>query len=400
MTDLYWPGDHRAGSTFTDKALLAALVLVENAWLGVLVDAGVAPAAARADLTAIVSDADAEVIAIGAEADGNPVTGLLAVLRERTGGETACWVHRGLTSQDVIDTALMLCVRDALSTVRNEIVSQVTTLIALTERHQRAPMLARTLTQPALPSTVGMKTAHWLSAVLDAADTLAALPPLPAQTGGAAGTLAATTELTGSAADAVALSSRLAGTLGLTHTAPWHTTRAVLTRVGDALVTCCDAWGHIAADVATGSRAEIGELAEGRAGGSSTMPHKNNPVLSILIRRAAMTGPALAATLHASSAASVDERADGGWHAEWATMRTLARRTVVAATQTTELLQGLTVDTDRAADNLAAVGDLRAEQRAMAELTGRTAVSSYLGAIDLVIDTTLQRARHHLKEAI
>ncbi len=399
MTDLFWPGDHLAGEIFSNAALVAAMVSVENAWLGVLVDAGVAPAEARADLTGSIAVDDTETLAAGAEAGGNPVIGLVGLLRDRAGGEAARWLHRGLTSQDVIDTAVMLCLRDALSRVHGEIARQVGTLARLTETHHHAPMLARTLTQPALPSTVGMKMANWLSGVLDAADTLAALPPLPVQAGGAAGTLAAAAELTGSAADAVALSGRLAAALGLAAAAPWHTTRSVITRAGDALVTCCDAWGHIAADVATGSRPEIGELAEGRGGGSSTMPHKNNPVLSVLIRRASLATPSLGATLHAASAGSVDERSDGGWHAEWATLRTLARRTVVAAAQTTQLLAGLVVDTDRAAANLAAAGDLLAEQRSMVELTGRAALSGYTGATDHLIDAALQRARHHLKEA-
>jgi 3-carboxy-cis,cis-muconate cycloisomerase len=400
MTDMFWPGDHRADEIFSDENYLAAMVLVENAWLAVLVDAGIAPAAARADLTAVISADDAEEVAAGAESGGNPVIGLLRLLRGRAGGETARWLHRGLTSQDVVDTALMLCLRDALSRIRGEIATQIGTLVGLAERHHHAPMLARTLTQPALPSTVGMKMAIWLSAVLDAADTLAAMPPLRVQAGGAAGTLAAAAELTGSAAEAVALSGRLAAALELEDTAPWHSTRSAITRAGDALATCCDAWGHIAADIATGSRPEIGELAEGRGGGSSTMPHKNNPVLSVLIRRAALTIPSLAATLHAASAASVDERSDGGWHAEWATLRTLARRTVVAAAQTAELLAGLVVDTERAAANLAAAGDLLAEQRSITELTGRTALSGYSGATDHLIDAALQRARHYLKEAI
>jgi 3-carboxy-cis,cis-muconate cycloisomerase len=399
MTDLFWPGDDRAGDLMSDAALLAAMVAVENAWLGVLVEAGVAPNSARAELTATVSAADTEAIASGAEADGNPVLGLLGLLRARTGGETARWIHRGLTSQDVIDTALMLCLRDALSRIRSEIATQVGTLAALTETHQHDPMLARTLTQPALPSTAGLKVANWLTAVLDAADTVAALPSLPVQAGGAAGTLAAATELTGSAAEALALSDALASALRLAPAPPRHTTRSVLTRTGDALVTCTDAWGHIATDVATASRPEIGEMAEGRGGGSSTMPHKNNPVLSILIRRAALAAPALAATLHAASAASVDERSDGGWHAEWATLRTLTRRTVVAAAQTSELLGGLVLHTDRAVANLAAAGDLLAEQRTMVELTGRAALSDYTGATELLIDAALQRARHHLKEA-
>ena len=181
--------------------------------------------------------------------------GLVALLRERLAGPSATWLHRGLTSQDVIDTALMLCLRDAVIRIRGELTAQVRTLVGLAETQHRSPMLARTLTQPALPSTVGAKIANWLSGVLDAAETLAAVPALPVQMGGAAGTLAATTELTGSPVDALALSDALATALGLRAAAPWHTTRSVITRAGDALVGCCDAWGHIAADVATGSQA-------------------------------------------------------------------------------------------------------------------------------------------------
>jgi 3-carboxy-cis,cis-muconate cycloisomerase len=129
------------------------------------------------------------------------------------------------------------------------------------------------------------------------------------------------------------------------------------------------------------------------------MPHKNNPVLSILIRRAALAAPPLAATLHTASSESVDERSDGAWHTEWATLSTLARRTVVAAAQTTELITRLRIDRERAAANLAAAGDLLAEQRTMTELTGRAALSGYTGATDHLIDAVLQRARHHLKEA-
>ncbi len=397
MTDLFWPGDDRAGALMSDAAFLAAMVSVESAWLQVLIDADVAPTAAAMDLTGLVSAHDGQTLATTAEQDGNPVTGLLGLLRQRSGAETARWIHRGLTTQDVIDTAMMLCLRETLATVQTQQTSQVRTLIALIERH-RAPMLARTLAQPAVPATVATKLGNWLSGVLDGVDALAALPPLPAQVGGAAGTLAATTELTGSPASALALSDSMASALGLAAAPPWHTTRSVVTRIGDALVTCCDSWAHIANDVVTGSRPEIGELAEGRTGGSSTMPQKRNPVLSVLIRRAALAAPPLAATLHAASAASVDERADGGWHAEWATLRTLARRTVVAAGQTSDLLVGLEVNTQRASANLAASADVLAEQRSIIELTGRAALPDYLGATNNLIDTVLQRARHRLKD--
>jgi 3-carboxy-cis,cis-muconate cycloisomerase len=399
MTDLFWPGDQRAGDLMSDAAFLGAMAGVENAWLAVLVDAGVAPAAARTDVAALISPSDADALAEQAESDGSPVKALVALLRDRADGEPARWLHRGLTSQDVIDTALMLCLRDALSRIRGELSTHVRTLAGLAETHHRSPMLARTLTQPALPSTVGAKVVNWLSGVLDAADTLAAVPALPVQAGGAVGTLAAATELTGSPTDALALTDGLASALDLAASVPWHTTRSVITRAGDALVGCCDAFAHIATDVATASRHEIGELTEGRGGGSSTMPHKNNPVMSVLIRRAAITAPALAATLHAASAATVDERSDGGWQAEWATLRTLTRRTVVAASQTTDLLAGLKVDVERAAANLAAAGDLSGEQQAITELTGRPARSEYLGAIDEIVEAVLQRARHHLEEA-
>jgi 3-carboxy-cis,cis-muconate cycloisomerase len=221
---------------------------------------------------------------------------------------------------------------------------------------------------------------------------------MPVQAGGAAGTLAAAVELSGSVEGAIGLSDSLAVALGLEPSPPWHTTRSAITRIGDALATCCDAWGHIAADVATGSRPEIGELAEPGGGGSSTMPQKNNPVRSVLIRRTAMTAGALAATLHTASAMSVDERSDGAWHAEWATLRTLARRTVIAAAHATELLAGLQIDAVRARANLAAADGVMSEQQKMTELTGRAAIPGYLGAAEQLIDAALQRAGHYLKD--
>jgi 3-carboxy-cis,cis-muconate cycloisomerase len=399
MTDVFWPGDQLAGDLMSDWAFLSAMVTVEQAWLDGLVDAGIAPDEARAELVALVADGDSETIARRADVDGNPVSALVALLRERSQPAPARWLHRGLTSQDVLDTALIICVRDVLVRIEAECATQTKAITALIEKHRSTAALARTLTQAALPTTLGAKFAHWAAGVLDAAEPLAGLmSSLPVQVGGAVGTLAAATELAGSVDGAIALSNALAEELRLAPTLPWHTTRSVITRIGDALVTCCDAWGHIAADVSTGSRTEIGEFAEGSAGGSSTMPHKNNPVRSVLIRRAALTAGPLAATLHTASGVTVDERADGAWHAEWATLRTLARHTVVAAAHTAELVSGLRVDEARVAANLAAADGLRSEQHAMTELTGRTALPDYLGAADRVIDSTLIRARRFAKE--
>jgi 3-carboxy-cis,cis-muconate cycloisomerase len=123
------------------------------------------------------------------------------------------------------------------------------------------------------------------------------------------------------------------------------------------------------------------------------MPHKANPVLSVLVRRAALTTPQLAATLHLAAAESVDERADGAWHGEWATMRTLVRRTLAAGSQVTDLLEGLQVHADRMAATLASAGSLvRSEQQSMADLVGHVATGDYLGASGALVDEALELA--------
>jgi 3-carboxy-cis,cis-muconate cycloisomerase len=410
VTALLWPGDARAGDLLRDAAVLVAMADVEEAWLEALVAAGIAPAAAAGiRLAELVDDADAESVAADAEGTGTPVVPLVALLRERLAPDhpdAARWLHRGLTSQDVLDTGLVVALRDAVQRMREELVAQIETLAGLARWHRTAPMAGRTLTQHAVPVTMGLKAATWLTAVLDAADHVRALR-WPVQLGGAAGTLAAPVELAArsGAADPVAVTLDLvrhtASALGLDAVPPWHTARAPLVRVADALVTCTDAYGRIANDVLTLARPEIGELREPSAagrGGSSTMPHKVNPVLATLIRRAALSGPALAAQLHLAAAEAADERSPGPWHAEWQALQLLGRRTVVAADQTTELLGGLHVDTGRLRATLdAAAGDLLAERRSLGELPpGGPAPdadpTTYLGATDALVDAVLARA--------
>jgi 3-carboxy-cis,cis-muconate cycloisomerase len=416
VSDLYWPGDHRAGDVMSGEALVEAMVRVESAWLAALVDESVAPAEAATDLAELVGAADVEVLADRSEADGNPVTALLALLRSRLPRDSAAttWVHRGLTSQDVLDTALMLCLRDALDRVRRDLAAQVSLLSDLARAHRSTLMVGRTLTQHAVPFSFGRKAAVWLEGVLDAAEELERVAvDLPVQLGGAVATLAATSELARLAGRsdgpvvAMSVAADTARTLGLSARSPWQTVRAPLTTRADALVGCTDAWGRMANDVLTLSRPEIAELAEsaGVGGGSSTMPNKRNPVLSVLIRRAALSAPSLGAQLHLAAAESLDERSDGAWHLEWATLRTLARRTVVAASQTTDLLSGLEVDSDQMQRNLdAALPSVLAERDSLHGLGGDTRAvggavgggdrgpADYLGATDLLIDAALDRA--------
>jgi 3-carboxy-cis,cis-muconate cycloisomerase len=305
-----------------------------------------------------------------------------------------------------VDTGLMLAVRAAADDLTTQLAQQISTLSELVTRHRATPMVARTLTQHAAPTTFGAKATAWLNATVDAFERVAALTT-PIQIGGAAGTLAATTELatlltgtTDPAGVALQLVHATATALGLAERPAWHTARAPVTAAADVFVGCTDCWGRIASDVVTLARPEIAELGEptvaGR-GGSSSMPHKRNPVLSILIRRAAIAAPSLAATLHTAAALTDDERPDGAWHAEWDTLRTLARRTLVAASHSGELLAGLTVHSQRMAENLAAT-DVLGEQRAIADLVGRQASATYVGAADRLIDASLSRAAKALAQ--
>ena len=403
----------------SDPALLDALVEVETAWLTVLVDAGVAPAEAAEDLSGLVTPTDVPRLAREAEAGGNPVIGLVRLLRERVATRSATagdWLHRGLTSQDVMDTALLLCLRDVADRVLEEIRRQVSALSHLADRHRGTVQVGRTLTQHAVPTTFGLTAAVWLGGVLDAGEDLAlARARLSAQVGGAAGTLAALTELArvSGAADparaARSMAAALADRLGLEPAAPWHTTRRPVTRTGDALVSCLDAFGVVASDVALRGRPEIGELsepaAEGR-GGSSTMPQKRNPVLSVLVRSAALAAPSLGATLHTAAAAAVDERPDGAWQAEWPALHALGRSCATAASLTSELLAGLEVHEDRMRTTAAAAADgLMAERRSVRSLVSAPGpdgapaedLTEYLGATDLLIDAARSRADDYLE---
>ena len=399
MSGLLWPGDDRAGDLMSDGALLAAMVEVEQAWLTALVRSGIAPRTAGHALHGLVSTDDLPALASAAADGGNPVIPLVTMLRDRLPDpEAARWLHRGLTSQDVLDTALMLLARDAVAAIRSSLRAQVVALADLATVHRDTPMVARTLTQHAVPTTFGLKVAGWLTGILDAYVDLGAVR-LPVQLGGAAGTHAALVEL-GDTASARACVGAATRHLGLAESPPWHTTRTPVTRLSDAAVRCTDAWGRVANDVLALGRPEVGELAEGQGGGSSTMPHKANPVLSTLLRRAALAAPQLGATLHLAAAGQVDERADGAWHAEWGTLALLLRRTVVAGSQATDLVTGLRVRTDRMSATLDAAGaDVLAEQRSMAALADRPPRDGYRGLDTELVDAAVRRAHTVLNGA-
>ncbi|MFC7766309.1 lyase family protein [Leucobacter soli] len=297
-------------------------------------------------------------------AGGNPVIPLVGMLRAGVPEGAREWVHRGATSQDILDTALMLFARDAGFEVLAHLVEIDEALTAFAAEHRDQTAAARTLTQHAVPTTLGLRAANWAQGVDRAALKLdEALAQLPVQLAGAGGTLASFVQISG-AASAEALPDVYAEILGLAiPDGAWHTVRWPVTELGEALAQAIGALGRIAADVATLSRTEIGELAEGSGGGSSAMPQKRNPVGSVLIRSAAIRAPHLAATLHAAAGLFVDERPDGAWHAEWQTLRELLRLALGAAGNAAELVSGLRVDSDAVERNLALTGGLIVAER-------------------------------------
>lgn len=379
-----------------DVAVLRAMLAAEAAWVRAQVRCGVVPAA-------VVPVVDRAVVALGADdgaalalatqvardaaGGGNPVIPLLARLRAAV--ESGCGpaveagvpvadvvgaVHAGLTSQDVLDTALVLVLRDAGRVADAGLGRAVVAGARLARRYRDLPALGRTLTQPAVPTTLGARCAGWLQSVAEARERLDdASRALPLAYGGAAGTLAGTAALAAPAEPPEAHGGPLplvdawAAELGLPTTAgPWHVTRFPVVRAASALAEACAALGTVAADVLVASRAEVGELREpavpGR-GASSAMAHKRNPVLSVLVRRSALVAPSLVAQVLASAGQAVDERPDGAWHAEWPALQQLARHAIGAAHAAAELLEGLEVDEEAVARNLREQLDLPSDGR-------------------------------------
>ncbi|MFZ3567008.1 3-carboxy-cis,cis-muconate cycloisomerase [Streptomyces sp. BH097] len=370
---LFDPGSEGAPTerTTSEEAFLQALLDAEAGLTRAQCALGLAPVGAGDAVTAaaVADRFDVADLARRARGGGNPVIPLVADLTAAVPSEYGPYVHRGATSQDILDSALMLMAARTVDVLLDELSSVEGGLAGLAREHRDTVMPGRTLTQHAVPTTFGLKAAGWRSLVLDARDRLRGVrAALPAQLGGAAGTLAAF-EAYG-AEDPLALVAAYAREIGLAETElPWHVLRTPVADLAGALAFTAGALGKIAADVLVLSRTEVGELAEGAGGGSSAMPHKANPVRSTLVAAAARRAPALAATLYASLPAE-DERPAGAWHAEWGALRELLRAVGGAARDTAELVDGLVVRADVMHAHLSTTGGAIVSERLSAELAG------------------------------
>jgi 3-carboxy-cis,cis-muconate cycloisomerase len=364
----------RAGSRVEvetgDGAYLQRLLDAEAALARAQAGIGVVPEQAADAITgaALAENFDLRQIALDAREGGNPVIPLAAALRAALPADLAAFVHRGATSQDIFDTATMLVADDARIVILADLDRVATALAALAARHRTTPMVARTLTQHAVPTTFGLKAAGWRSLVLDARDRLAALP-LPVQLGGAAGTLAAL-QPTDNPAAVFDLIEGFAAETGLDiPTLPWHVLRTPIAELGGALALTSGALGKFAADVLLLGRQEIAEIRQdgGGAGGSSAMPHKANPVNATLIAATALQVPALVSVLYGAMVAE-DERPAGAWHAEWQNLRQALRLVGTAAELAAELAEGLDARPEKMAENLALTHGLVVSERLVSAL--------------------------------
>ncbi|MEU7901490.1 3-carboxy-cis,cis-muconate cycloisomerase [Actinoplanes sp. NPDC049118] len=363
------PPDRAAG--LFDGVLAAGDVRAatgDAAWVRALLDAeaALARAAARTGLAA-GADADAVVAAcaglvvdpgeLGAEAaaTGNPVVPLIRRLRAAVPGDAARLVHRGATSQDIVDTAAMLVARRALEPLLADLGAAAGCAAALAREHRGTLVAGRTLLQQAVPTTFGLIAAGWLTGLDTARRRLAEVRDhrLAAQLGGAAGTLAAYAPDDGTGDAGVAMLAAYSAELGLAEPElPWHTERTRIADLATALGTAAGAVAKVARDLVLFAQTEVGEVAEaGDAGGSSTLPHKHNPIRAISAAAAAAQAPGLVATLLAAMAHE-HQRAAGGWHAEWLPLRALLRSTGSAAFQLRAALECLRVDAARMRGNL------------------------------------------------
>jgi len=263
-------------------------------------------------------------------------------------------VHAGATSQDVIDTAAVLCLRPACARVAQLTIQLGDAAAALARRHARTPTVARTLLQPALAVTFGWKAAVWLSILGRslAGVRAAAHSACILQFGGPSGTLASFGERGEAVMRALARELELPASV-----VPWHSARDRFARLGAELAILAGAAGKIGRDVSLLMQQEVGEAAEaakaGR-GGSSSMPHKRNPALSMLALEAAQRAPGLAATLLAQLTPE-HERGLGQWQSQWFTLRELVCAAASGTAAMAEALAGLEVDEPAMQANLASL---------------------------------------------
>ena len=358
--------DPEVAALFDTKARVQRMLDVEAALARAEAAAGLIPKTAADAIAACcrVELYDMDAFERAARDAGTEAVALVEMLRERVDAGARAWVHHGATSQDIMDTALCLQMRDGIDRIRARLTASGAILAELADRHRGTAMIGRTLLQQAVPITFGLKAARWLGLVsrsalrLDGARGLLAI-----QLGGAAGTLAELND-----GKQRSTSTRVAALLGselglAVPDAPWHAERDRIAEIASALGTVAGSMSKISLDLVLLAQNEVGEVRftpRGSAGRSSAMPHKRNPAEAVAALASARLAIGVVPVV-LGAMAQEHERAAGGWQAEHAAMTGLVRYTSGAVGWTARALEVVEVDPDRMRSNLeAAVNDPKA----------------------------------------
>lgn len=369
---------------FSDHSRLQRMLDFEAALAKAEAQIGVIPASAVASIQAKCRAdlLDLKAIAQDAAAAGNlaiPLIKQLTALVAADDEKAAGYVHWGATSQDAIDTGLILQLRDALAVIEKDLADLGEILVSLIEQHRDTPMVARTWMQHAVPTLFGLQVAGWLDALDRHQARVQEIKKrtLVLQFGGAAGTLAALGDRGLDVAKALAEELNLA-----LPDMPWHSHRDRIAEVATTLALCAGTLGKIARDIALQMQTEISELDTKSRGGSSTMPHKRNPVSAAVALAAAIRVPGLTSTMLAAMVQE-HERGLGGWHAEWDTLPEIVQLTAGSLHHMLETVKGLKVNTGRMLENLEQTQGLifaEAAKMALAKQIGRDAAHKLIDA--------------------
>jgi 3-carboxy-cis,cis-muconate cycloisomerase len=339
--------NEKASRLFTDKAIIAYMLRFQSALAQAQAKHGVIPVAAASIIEACcsVDNINKEQLIQEAALGGNaaiPLVKQLTTFIKQRDGEAAKYVHFGATSQDVIDTAMMLQVRDAFGIIEDGLHQLLQQLVSLIEEHRTTLMIGRSFMQQARPITFGYKVAGWLNPLLRSQKDLKELLKngFVLQLGSAVGTLSNMPE------KGLLVSETMAELLQLINPPkPWHTERDYVVRIATTLGILTGNLAKIAKDISLLMQTEIAEVMEPagkRKGGSSTMPHKRNPVGCVAILANAARVPSLVSTM-LSCMQQDHERATGLWHAEWETLSDIVQLTTGTVSKAVEVTDGLEV---------------------------------------------------------
>jgi 3-carboxy-cis,cis-muconate cycloisomerase len=346
------------------------MVEVEAALGRALARAGVIPAEAGAAVARACSAAsvDLDALAVATAAAPTPVIPLVQQLRAGADPLAAAWLHHGATSQDIIDTAVALQLREALDAMERRLLAVADRCASLADAYRGTVMAGRTLGQQAVPITFGLKAARWLGAIDRRIEQLRYVAPrvLTVQLGGAAGTSAVY------GAAGVAVAEALAAELGLSvPDLPWHAERDRIAELAGALSSVAVTVEHVATDLVLLAQTEVGEVREaaGDAPSSSAMPHKRNPAHATAARAASRLALGDLGVLSAAAGGHEHERSAGAWQAEWVALPSALVRTGGALLRLHRALEGIEVDAARARTNLEVQFGLTASEALAAALT-------------------------------